>query len=130
MATQTKTGRKNRTKDQQTEKVAASLSQNTLLGEIITFGSKSGSTHKHADVVQALKDAGLDEKAAKEFLPGQAFARAAKKLSDERVIDVVNEWGDDVVFQFTKKFFKGRDESEGGDYRKEVYLTLDKILYG
>lgn len=94
-----------------------------LLGEIITWRVGMGGV-KHVDLVQALKDAGLNEKVARELLPRHAFTRAARKLSEDRVIDPVNENDDSIRFQFTKRFM----EENEWKYTTECYLELDKQL--
>lgn len=93
-----------------------------LLGSIVTWGM-NGSQHKHADVVKALKNSDLPEGVAREILPRHAFTRASKKLSDERVIDVLKQDDDKITFQFTRKVLT-HDEWE---YTKETYLILDKV---
>ncbi len=55
-----------------------------LLGEIITW-TCAGVTVKYADLIAALKEAGLDESVARELAPRHAFTRACKKLSDARI---------------------------------------------
>lgn len=98
-----------------------------LLGEIITWSAGKDS-HVHSSVVTALKDAGLDETVARELLPRQAFGRACKKLTEERVIDVVNEDGRELKFQFTKRYVDEVGGEKGWKYERECYLTLDKEL--
>lgn len=94
----------------------------TMHGEIITWNVKAKTTHTHTDVVAALSAAGLDVSVAREFLPRNAFARACRKLADERVIDVVKDEAARVVFQFTRKHL---DKSEW-QYSKEFDVSLDK----
>jgi hypothetical protein len=92
-----------------------------LLGEIITW-TCSGITVNHLDLIQALRDAGLDEGVARELAPRHAFTRACKKLSDQRIIRSVTEDESSITFQFTQ-------ESRHGDrfeYELETMLTLDK----
>lgn len=48
-----------------------------LLGEIITW-SCSGVSVRHLDLVNALRDSGLDEGVARELAPWHAFSRACK----------------------------------------------------
>lgn len=92
-----------------------------LLGEIITWSAGEG-THLYKDVTQALKDAGLDDKAAREILPRHAFTRACKTLTEQRVIDKVRESGDNITFQLTQRQMSG-DEWK---YAKEAVLRLNK----
>lgn len=126
MARQTNTTAKavKNAKESKRKAVAEGLAGMKLLGEIITWNAKSDSTHKHTDVLQALDAAGIDKDIAKELLPRFAFARASKKLSEERVIDVLREEGEHITFQFTRKSF---DQSgEEWTYAKETLLVLDK----
>jgi hypothetical protein len=92
-----------------------------LLGEVISWTCPSTSV-RHKDVVEALRDSGLDESAARELAPRHAFARACRKLAKQRVIRQVSEDQSTLVFQFTQ-------ESRIGDryeYTLETLLTLDK----
>lgn len=115
------------------EQVLSKIRGVTLLGEIITWSAKADVTHTYKAIVQALTDAELDPKIAKEILPRHAFGRAAKKLAEERVIDVLKEGDDDIVFQFTKKTMassNGKSEDELDRewlYKKEVTLRLNKL---
>lgn len=108
-------------KTQKREEFVRQNSAMRLLGEIITWNpGKTG--FSHTDVVTALKDTGLNHEVAREMLPRHAFTRAAKKLSENRVIDVVNQDHEDIKFQFTKRFI----EENEWKYAKECYLTLNK----
>jgi hypothetical protein len=92
-----------------------------LLGEIITW-SCSGVTVQHTDLIDALRDAGLDETVTRELAPRHAFARACRKLSERRIIRPVAEDQHSIKFQFTQ-------ESKVGDrfeYKLETLLTLEK----
>src|SRR5262245_25637904 len=92
-----------------------------LLGEIITW-SCSGITIKHSDLIEALRDSGLDEGVARELAPRHAFARACRKLSERRIIRQVSEDAHAIQFQFTS-------EQRDGDrytYALETLLTLEK----
>jgi hypothetical protein len=55
-----------------------------LLGEILSW-SCAGLSVKHIDLVDALREARLDENVARELLPRHAFARACRKLAKGRV---------------------------------------------
>ena len=93
------------------------------LGVIVTWSSGAdGSTHKQSEVTAALAKAGLDPKTSRELLPRHAFARAAKKMSEERVIDVFKEGQDEIVFQFTKKHL----DANQWQFNKEAFITLNK----
>lgn len=97
-----------------------------LLGQVITWDAHG--PHQLKAVIQALKDAGLDEKYAKEFKFGNAFNRACNQLSEERVIDVLRQDADEVLFQFSKKHTI-EDTSDGTtefEYKKEVKIRLNK----
>src|SRR5207245_2558150 len=92
-----------------------------LLGEIITW-SAGASSIPYPTVVQALKDASLDEKVAKELAPRHAFARACRKLSEERIIRQVKDDAGFLHFQFTAEQLV----KEKYDYKFETMLTLNK----
>ena len=92
-----------------------------LLGEVIAWACP-GLAVPHLTLVEALRDAGLDESVARELAPRHAFARACKRLSDRRIIRPVAEDATSVTFQFTA-------ESRSGarfEYELETMLTLDK----
>jgi hypothetical protein len=92
-----------------------------LLGEVIAWACP-GVSVTHAALVAALEAAGLDAGVARELAPRHAFARACKRLSDQRIIRPVSEDASSIKFQFTS-------ESREGDryeYRLETTLTLDK----
>ena len=77
---------------------------------------------RHAALVEALRDAGLDESVARELAPRHAFSRACKRLARERIIRPLREDQTSITFQFTR-------ESRGGgrfEYELETLLTLDK----
>jgi hypothetical protein len=76
----------------------------------------------YKDVLDALDAAGLDKAAARELAPRFAFTRAAKKLSDDQVIDVLSEDATEIRFQVTRRLL----QKEQWDYKKETVLTLNK----
>ena len=92
-----------------------------ILGEIVSWDVQNVEV-QYFHLVEALRDSGLDSSIARELLPRNAFARAAKKLTDERIIRRIDEDGTILRFQFT------REEREGGElvYTKEAILSLDK----
>src|SRR5262245_12529015 len=92
-----------------------------LLGEIIAW-TCSGVAVRHLDLIDALKEAGLDESVARELAPRHAFSRACKKLSEARIIRQVAETAAEITFQFT------REHRDGGryEYELETMLTLEK----
>jgi hypothetical protein len=97
------------------------LAGGKLLGEVITWNC-TGVLIRHRDLIDALRDAGLDETVARELAPRHAFARACKKLSEARIIRQVAEDDQVIRFQFTA-------EHRDGDrftYDLETMLTLDK----
>lgn len=89
------------------------------LGEVIAWRC---SATNQAAMVDALRLAGLDVKMARELAPRNAFSRALKKLSDQRVIRQTAEDATDIQFQFTK------EAKLGGEfvYEREALLTLRK----
>jgi hypothetical protein len=92
-----------------------------LLGEVITWTCGRVKV-KHLDLVNALKESGLDEGVARELAPRHAFTRACKKLAQARIIRQVSEDNKSITFQFTS-------EKKAGDrfeYELETLLTLDK----
>lgn len=94
------------------------------LGTIVTWSSGAdGSTHKYSQVTEALNKAGLDGKYSRELLPRHAFSRAARKLSEDRVIEIFTQNETDLVFQFTKMHL-GETEWE---FNREAFVTLNKI---
>jgi hypothetical protein len=90
------------------------------LGETVTW--RATGPHKHTDVIDALKAAGLDPKVAREFKYQHAFTRACNRMSDERIIEKFKAEGDKIHFQFTRAYI----ESEDIQYRKECMVTLCK----
>jgi hypothetical protein len=92
-----------------------------LLGEVISWTCPAVAV-RHVALVEALRDAALDESVARELAPRHAFSRACKRLSRERIIRPLREDQTSITFQFTR-------ESRGGgrfEYELETLLTLDK----
>lgn len=89
-------------------------------GEIVTWDAKG--PHQHKAVVQALADSGLDPALAREFAPKNAWTRAARKLSNERLIEEWKADGDEIMFQFTRSMLT----EHGIDHKEETKVTLDK----
>ncbi len=91
-----------------------------LLGEIVTW--KPAGKCSHSDLTAALRDSGLDQSVARELLPRHAFARATRKLSDQRIIRKLDETPESIRFQFTA------ESKRDGEfcYSLETVLTLDK----
>src|SRR3954447_15924933 len=92
-----------------------------LLGEVISWTCPAVAV-RHADLLGALRESGLDESAARQLLPRHAFARACKKLARDRIIRPVAEDAGRITFQFTQ-------ESRAGDryeYTLETMLALQK----
>ncbi len=92
-----------------------------LLGEVIAWACPRLSV-PHAALVAALDDAGLDPGVARELAPRHAFARACRRLSDQRIIRSVAEDATTITFQFTHES-RADDKFE---YTLETMLTLDK----
>ncbi len=95
-------------------------SETPLLGEIVTW--KCRASVKHSDLTSALRDSGLDLGVARELLPRHAFARAARQLSNQRIIRKLDENESSIRFQFTA------ESKRDGEfcYNLETVLTLDK----
>lgn len=93
-----------------------------LLGEIITWSA--GGPQPYAGVLAALKGAGLNDTVARAMLPRHAFARACRKLGQDRVINLVDETANELVFQFTRVAF----DNAAKEYRfnTEAKVTLTK----
>jgi hypothetical protein len=92
-----------------------------LLGEVISWTCPAV-TVRYRAVIDALRESGLDETAARELAPRHAFSRACRKLARERIIRRVSEDDAAVTFQFTS------ERREGGRfaYELETLLSLDK----
>lgn len=105
------------------------LSQGRLLGEIITW--QAAGEHSRTAVIEALRASGLPEEAAPEFSVKTGFDRAAKKLTENRLIEEVPSpvKDDEVIYQLTAKVLKdvtGGDEARELEYQKEGYVRLNK----
>ena len=72
---------------------------------------------------KALEDAGFDpKKLCRPMIARDAFTRAARELSESRVIDKVAEDETTISFQFTKKWI----EAQEFKFDKEFVLTVHK----
>lgn len=123
MTTATKPKKKG--KSPQKVEIIRDLSQLELIGEVVTWETANGT---FAQVIAALQKASLDEASARRLVPTQAFDRAIKQLSDNRVIDAVRRDKDEVVFQFTKKKHEngnGTGEPEIS-FEKEAFVRLER----
>src|SRR5207245_1104891 len=78
--------------------VFSSASQG-IHGEIITWHMR-GLEVSYQAVLDALDAAGLPKSVARERLPRNAFARAARTLSENRIIRKLDEDETDLMFQF------------------------------
>lgn len=112
------------------EQLIQDLGQMQLLGEIVTWSLREnrGTKNKYSEVINALQVNGLDEKIARSFLPAQAFNRACTALKEQRIIDVIRNDKEDILFQFSKKQIT-EDKDDGGqelEYRKEAKVLLNK----
>jgi hypothetical protein len=92
-----------------------------LLGEIITWNC-SGVTIRYTGLIDALREAKLDESVARELAPRHAFSRACRKLSQARIIRQVKEDEDSIEFQFTQESKK----DDRYTYTTETLVTLEK----
>ena len=70
----------------------------------------------------ALVSSNFDEKLAREMLPRNAFSRAAKELSDKRIIKKTEEDKDTITFQFTKEWL----EQQEYKFQTECFMTVHK----
>ncbi len=106
---------------------AANFGKSThqLLGEIITWDLDANTTVTYGALEQALKDADLDSKVARELLPRYAFARAARKMTEERIIRCVGEAQGKLAFQFTKEHLDSSDERFHYDFEATLFLEKD-----
>lgn len=99
----------------------------TLLGEVIAWDLPINTRIKYPSLIQALQVAGLvepgkEKKLARELLPRYAFARAAKHMSEDRIIRPLADTKEHLSFQFTKEYLAG-DQYQ---YDMEAILILDK----
>jgi hypothetical protein len=92
-----------------------------LLGEVIAW-STAGVAVRHGILVEALTAAELDPAVARELAPRHAFTRAAKHLSEQRIIRALAEDSDSIRFQLTAEH-RLADRIE---YIRETTLTLNK----
>jgi hypothetical protein len=92
-----------------------------LHGEIITWNFR-GLEIRHYELVEALEACGLDGSIVRDILPRNAFARACRKLTAERIIRQVAEDHASILFQFTAE----RRDGDGFLYERETLLTLRK----
>jgi hypothetical protein len=93
----------------------------TVLGEVVSWELDAVRV-RYTHLRDALAASGLDPAVAREMLPRNAFARAARKLQERRIIRQVEDLDDVVRFQFTA------EHRPGGlfTYELETVLTLDK----
>lgn len=92
-------------------------------GDVVAW-SISSVRHKHTDVLKALEDQGLDTSVLRKLLPRHAWARACKKLEDQRVIDKIDETDESIRFQFTSAVQD--DSTKLYDYKLETVVDLRK----
>jgi hypothetical protein len=92
-----------------------------LLGEVISWTCPAV-TVKYRAVIDALRDADLNETVARELAPRHAFSRACKKLARQRIIRQVCEDESTITFQFTAE----KREGDRFQYELETILSLDK----
>ena len=93
-----------------------------ILGEIVSWYLPPGAEVRYSHLTDALRDSGLDAGVARAFLPRNAFARAVRKLTEQRIIRKVDEDEAAVRFQFTRETNTG----DALEYTREAILTLAK----
>src|SRR3954468_17251242 len=93
-----------------------------LLGSMIAWEMKGIKLSYHK-LVTAMSEAGLDEDVVRTKLPAQAFTRAVKELTDQRVVDKLDENPTDITFQFTRRY---RENGEF-EYIREFIMSMSKI---
>jgi len=97
-----------------------------LLGEIVTWSiGNNGSRIDHTKITSALTtifDEKTAKRVAKDFAPKSAFVRACRKMSKEKVINILDQNASSVIFQFNRI----ERNAEQIDYGYEAKLTLDK----
>ena len=123
MTTRTRRTRTTQSNAAKLNKQIKTAAAGTVLGSIVMWDTRSGVTHTYNEVKDALAKADLDPTAAREILPTNAFTRAKKRLSDERIIAQTHEDADVCIFQFTKAFL----QKEEWEYKKEAFIRLDKV---
>lgn len=94
-----------------------------LLGEIITWTVKPSRQLSLLDLKAALGAAGLDQDVARDLLPRNAFARAARQMAERRIIRRIGEAEAEILFQFTAE----QMEIDRFAYAIETVLVLDKV---
>lgn len=93
-------------------------------GEIITWAvGLNGRKVAYQRIADALRTCELPDKYARQLCARYAFARACRKLEQQRIIRVVKEEGDLMMFQFTAEKKEGADRF---NYELETMLTLNK----
>lgn len=99
---------------------------NNALGSIVSWTPPHSVAFSR--MRDALKTAGLSEDLARELLPRNAFSRAARELSEERVIRKLKETDDGKIhFQFTREERIGKwDHDDLFEYSLEDVVILDK----
>lgn len=98
--------------------VAANLS----LGQIVSWTSPAGVPIE--TLRKAIAKAGLEDSLIRKMLPRNAFARAARKLAENRVITQTGEEGDVLYFQFTRQ--EVDVTARQAEYWREAVLSLSK----
>lgn len=87
-----------------------------------------GGHFTYENVKSALEEAGLDPDIAHELSPEAAFGRARKKLTESRAIDEIWDNGEEIGFQFTKKFLDSKKDEDypALKHEPETVLRLNK----
>ena len=137
MSTTTKTPRQKSSKAHKKAQLVQDLSQLKMLGECVCWGGVAenwGKKNTRTQVEQALTSAGLDPKLAKVFSWELAFSRTCNELKEDknnkRVIDVVRDDKDEILFQLSRKHEKDDLDTLGVEkeveWKKETKILLNK----
>jgi hypothetical protein len=76
-----------------------------------------------------LRQAGIDEKYAREHIYRSAFIRALHNLEEKRIIRRVDETGSLLTYQFTAEQVVTTDGEKSLEYDKETVIIVDKDVY-
>lgn len=97
-----------------------------MSGEILTWSvGLNGKKVPYTKIAESLRACELPDKYARQLCNRYAFARACRKLQQQRIIKIVKEDGDLMTFQFTAEKRAGEGEDRF-NYELETMLTLNK----
>jgi hypothetical protein len=96
----------------------------------IAFWNVKEVEFNHTQFVDALVEAGIDTKYAKEHNARSALIRALAFLKEKKIVRTTHE--DDIytTVQFTAEVKKGNGTDAQMEYHPQVSITIDKALYG